>query len=287
PTPEAIAALLAEVLAHDVGEQFAVSEYELSARHDVRPLVLKTILTYLELDGLLAQGTPFYAGYSLRPLSGSLDDLAAGFDSGRAAFLRRIVESGKTSRVWTAVDPEAFGDERGRVIAALGYLEQQGLIELKASDVRQRYTLLARPGSVDELRRGLADRFERRERAETERIGRVVSLVTHDGCQVNALVGYFGETRSEPCGHCTFCLSGRRQALPEAQPFAPIESEVDVPGLEALREEHPGALGLPRQRARFLCGLTSPATTRAKLGRNALFGVLAERRFGDVLAWCE
>jgi ATP-dependent DNA helicase RecQ len=287
PTPEAIAALLDEVLAHELGEQFAVSEYELSARHDVRPLVLKTILTYLELDGLLAQGTPFYAGYSLRPLSGSLDDLAAGFDADRAAFLRRVVESGKTSRVWTAVDPDAFGDERSRVVAALGYLEQQGLIELRASDVRQRYTLLARPGSLDELRGGLADRFERRERAETERIERVVSLVTQGGCQVNALVAYFGETRSEPCGHCTFCLSGERQALPEGPPAAPIESAVDVPALAALREEHAGALGLPRQRARFLCGLTSPATTRAKLGRNALFGVLAERRFADVLAWCE
>ena len=37
-------------------------------RHDLRPLVLKTILTYLELDGVLKQGTPFYAGYRLRPL---------------------------------------------------------------------------------------------------------------------------------------------------------------------------------------------------------------------------
>jgi len=281
------------VLAHELGEQFAVSEYELSARHDVRPLVLKTILTYLELDGLLAQGTPFYAGYSLRPLSGSLDDLAAGFDADRAAFLRRVVESGRTSRVWTAVDPDAFGDERSRVVAALGYLEQQGLIELRASDVRQRYTLLARPGSLgelcrlDELRSGLADRFERRERAETERIERVVSLVTQDGCQVNALVAYFGEQRSEPCNHCTFCLSGERQALPEAPPSAPIERAVDMPALAALREEHASALAVPRQRARFLCGLTSPATTRAKLGRNALFGVLAERRFADVLAWCE
>ena len=46
------------------------------------------------------------------------------------------------------------------------------------------------------------------------------------------------------------------------------------------------ALGAPRQRARFLCGITSPATSRAKLTRDALFGVLAERRFADVLAWC-
>ena len=75
PTPEAIAGLLDDVFAHSQGEQFAVSEYELSSRHDVRPLVLKTILTYLELDGFLEQGTPFYAGYSVRPASGEWDDV--------------------------------------------------------------------------------------------------------------------------------------------------------------------------------------------------------------------
>ena len=41
PTPEAIAGLLDDVFAHSQGEQFAVSENELSSRHDVRPLVLK------------------------------------------------------------------------------------------------------------------------------------------------------------------------------------------------------------------------------------------------------
>jgi ATP-dependent DNA helicase RecQ len=44
---------------------------------------------------------------------------------------------------------------------------------------------------------------------------------------------------------------------------------------------------VPRPCARFLCGLTSPATSRAKLTRDPLFGVLAERRFADVLAWLQ
>ena len=155
PTREALAALLDEVFAHDDGEQFAVAEYDLSTRHDVRPLVLKTVLTYLELDGLLLQGTPFYAGYSLRPTSGSLDDVFAAFDPDRAAFLERVVATGKTSRIWTSIDPEAaaaaLGEERERVIAALGYLEQQGLVELKPSEARQRYTMLAHPDSIDAL----------------------------------------------------------------------------------------------------------------------------------------
>ena len=218
PTPEAIAGLLDDVFAHAQGEQFAVSEYELSSRHDVRPLVLKTILTYLELDGFLEQGTPFYAGYSVRPASGEWDDVFATFDADRADFLRRVLASGKEGRIWTGVDPDAVpGEERERVVKALGYLEQQGLVELKVADVRQRFTLLEQPPSLDELRDRLAERFDRREQSEAERIERVVALVEHDGCQVQSLVGYFGETRAEPCGHCTFCLTGVAQKLPEPE----------------------------------------------------------------------
>jgi ATP-dependent DNA helicase RecQ len=283
PTPEAVAGLLAEVFAHSPGEQFAVSEYELSSRYDIRPLVLKTILTYLELDGFLQQGTPFYAGYSVRPATGGWDDVVASFDADRGDFLRRVLASGREGRTWTAVDPDAVpGEERARVVAALGYLEQRGLVELKVADVRQRFTLLQQPPSLDALRDALVERFDRREQSEAERIARVVALVEHEGCQVRSLVGYFGETRADPCGHCSYCLSGSAQRVPEPAP--PPEIELDRRVLDALTDEHPNALGTPRQRARFLCGLTSPATTKARLTRHPLFGALADRRFADVLA---
>ncbi|MGH3049659.1 MAG: RecQ family zinc-binding domain-containing protein, partial [Gaiellaceae bacterium] len=282
PTAEAIAGLLGDVFAHPEGERFTVSEYELSVRHDVRPLVLKTILTYLELDGFLEQGTPFYAGYRVRPASGEWDDVYATFDADRAEFLRRVIASGKEGRVWTSVDPESVrGEERERVVDALGYLEQQGLVELKVADVRQRFSLLKQPPSREELCDRLAERFNRREQSEAERIERVVALVEHVGCQVQALIGYLGETRPEPCGHCTCCLAGSAQSLPE--PAAPPDVDLDRAVLDELTLEYPTALGSSRQRARFLCGLSSPATTRAKLSRHELFGTLAEHRFADVL----
>ncbi|HEY2372282.1 MAG TPA: RecQ family ATP-dependent DNA helicase [Gaiellaceae bacterium] len=283
PTPEAIAGLLNDVFAHSEGEQFAVSEYELSVRHDVRPLVLKTILTYLELDGFLAQGTPFYAGYSVRPVSGEWDDVYATFDANRAEFLCRVIASGKEGRVWTNIDPEGVpGEERERVVKALGYLEQQGLVELKVADVRQRFSLLGQAPSREELCERLAERFKRREQSEAERIERVVALVEHDGCQVQALVGYFGEARDEPCGHCSYCLAGSAQSLPELSETPKVALDRAI--LDELIVEYPTALGTARQRARFLCGLSSPATTKAKLSRHALFGTLAEHRFADVLA---
>jgi ATP-dependent DNA helicase RecQ len=291
PTQQALAGLLAEILEHAEGAQFAVSEYDLSVRHDVRPLVLKTVLTYLELDGLLRQGTPFYAGYRLRPVTGSLDDVLARFDPARADFLRRVLATGKTGRSWTSIEPEAaaatLGEDRARIVNALDYLEQQGLVELQAAEARQRYTLLARPASTEDLLGRLNERFERRERAETSRVGQVLALVTHEGCQVQELAAYFGETRTEPCGHCTHCLSGRAQQLPEPEQPPEIGTLVDRASLGRLSAANPETLGEARQVARFLCGITSPATTRAKLTREPLFGALANCRFADVLGWCE
>jgi ATP-dependent DNA helicase RecQ len=291
PTREALHGLIADVLQHPIGEEFAVSEYELSARHDLRPLVLKTILTYLELDGVLRQGTPFYAGYRLRPLGGaSLEDVFGHFDEARAAFLRRLIAAGKTGRAWTTLAPDeaaaTLGEERSRILAALEYLDERGLIELQPGDIRQRYTVLARLDSEPELVERLVGRFARRERAETDRIQSVLALVGQDGCQVRALVGYFGESRTEPCGHCSHCLTGSAQHLPEPAPRPPIESTLDVDELAAIADSHPEALGNARQQARFLAGITSPATTRAKLSRHRLFGSLADRRFAEILAWC-
>ena len=180
-----------------------------------------------------------------------------------------------------------LGEQRSRILAALEYLDEEGLVELQPADVRQRYTLLAHPDSEPELVDPLLERFARRESAETARIENVLALVTKDGCQVIALAGYFGEIRTEQCGHCTYCLSGRAQRLPEAVQMPPIEVSVSVDALAALRNRHPDALGSQRQQARFLVGITSPATSRARLTRDPLFGSLAERRFADVLAWCK
>ena len=150
PSREALAALLDELLAGAPGDELVVAEYDVSTRHDVRPLVLKTLLTYLELEGLLRQGTPFYAGYRVRPLGeDDFDALFARFDAARAAFLRRVVAAGKHGRVWVTLAPDevaaALGEERSRVVSALGYLEDQGLVELQPAEPRQRYAVIARP----------------------------------------------------------------------------------------------------------------------------------------------
>lgn len=288
PTVGALSGLIEELLS--ANDTFEVSEPELATRHDLRPLVLRTAMTYLELLGVLKQGTPFYAGYEIKPLQ-PLAEIIGGFNGEAARFVEGIFAHAKQGRLWYALNPEdtaqALATERKRVVRALEVLEERGCVQLKAADVRQRYSRLRAQEDADALTAELARRFHRREESEIARIAQVLELVEHDGCQTNALVSYFGEERAEPCGHCTWCRTGKAARLPPERALPPLPANLDVDDLQALRETHSEALGEARQVARFLCGLSSPALSKARLSRHTLFGALEERRFRDVLAWCK
>ena len=292
PTDSALRSLLTELLTAPAdaeeagGSELHVSQYDLSNRHDLRPLVLKTVLTYLELMGVLRQGTPFYAGYELRPLR-PVPEILDCFSGEPGRLVEAIFTQAKRGRIWYGVNPslvaETLGQERRRIVRAAEVLEERGLVELRASDIRQRYTRLQPDAEIEPLVAALMERFLHREGQEIARIGQVLELVEHDGCQTNALVGYFGEKRPEPCGHCTFCMAGKPQRLPVLETNPPLPVAWDAVAFAQLRTAHPEALGETRQSARFLCGLTSPALTRAKLTRHPLCGSLETRRFQEVL----
>ena len=289
PSRAVVASVVAELLA--AGPAFDVSVTELSTRHDIRLLVLRTLLTYLELLGVLRQGTPFYAAYEARPLE-PLETMFGRVTGEPRRFLERVFGAAKKGRIWYSLDPNAvaraLGEDRERVLRALHYLEERGAVELRASEPRQRFTRLAEPPALDTeaVLATLLERFERREAQEISRIQQVLALVAEPGCQTAALVGYFGERLPGPCGHCTSCLEDAApHTLPSSPPLPPISTRLDVDAFADLVAAHPAALGERRQQARFLCGLSSPALTSARLGRNPLFGSLEDYSFGDVLAW--
>jgi ATP-dependent DNA helicase RecQ len=264
-----------------------VSLYALGIRHDLRPLVLRTALTYLELAGAVRQLTPRYAGYETklrRPLAEILRELPAA----SSKFLDALFKVTKKGRTWHAVVPEeaatTLGEPRDRVVRALEYLEQRGWAELRPSDLRHRF--VRNDGvDADALVADLVRRFTKREEADIARVEQILSLIEAPDCQSARLALHFGEHLSATCGHCSVCRSGRTQLLPEPA-LPPLDALVDGAAFAQLRSSHPRALAHPRQAARFLCGLASPALTQAKLGRHALFGSLATRRFAEVLAWC-
>ena len=297
PTQVAVRGLVAEVLSGD--EEFDVSLYELSGTHDIRPLVVRTLLTYLELSGWIEGGTPFYDSYKFKAILPSKEILAK-FDENRRTFLANMFRQAERGRTWLTLDAAAAATRlnvpRERVVAALDYLHEKAMLEVEAQGVRHRFRRLRtteRSGerSIETLAADLHTRCEAREARELERIRQVVSLVELDGCQVNAMCAHFGEERNERCGHCSWCLRGK--AVPDAALAPPQESlsvgakhRIDEDILRravSARRENRDVLDEPRAMAKFLCGLGSPRLSKAKLSRHELFGSLEGVAFGEVL----
>ena len=285
PTPQAAAALLDEVL--DQGEVFDVSVYDLSGRHDVRPLVVETLLTYLELEDVIRATGPFYTGFKFQPRRSS-QEILCDFDAPRATFLRSVLQHARKGRTWFSLDADevsrAIGEPRERIVKALGFLEERGDLIVQASGLRLGYRRMQASVDRGALETTLTERFARREKHDIVRIGQMRAWAEDDGCLTRRLLAYFGETR-EDCGHCSRCAGEPARPLPASSRKPPGESEATK--LRALCAERHEALMAPRQLTRFLCGLSSPATTRAKLRGHQAFGMLDSTPFGEVLEFVE
>ena len=279
PSRASIRAFVGEIF--EAGDELALSLWHLSSDHDIRQLVVRTLLVYLELDGFLEAGTPFYSAFRVRWIE-SREDVIERLDVRRAQFLTQIFDAARTAKKWTHLDAHEIalklGCERDRILRALDWLEGQGAIELQCSGVRQRYTVLRRPADLEHLVDDLLARVEAREAQEIARIEDFLRLVEHDACQVALLGAHFGDPLESDCGRCTWCRGDGSASLVERESLGEI-SEDDWHAASALREEYPKALGENRAFARFLCGLASPATTRAKLGRHDLFGIFGTQPF--------
>jgi len=283
-TPDAAALLSLIEELFSLGEKFDVSLYTLSATHDIRPLVLRTLLTYLELAGYLQGGTPFYANYQFKPLQSSTVILGH-FEGERRDFLAALFRQSVKGRTWFSLDLDravtTLNTTRERIVRALDWLGEQQLLEVKVAGIRHRYQCLQQPASIEELATELHQRILKREQAEIHRLQQVLNLITLDNCQTNALAAHFGEQRQQPCGHCSWCERGKSDIPPR---HAPVISEALLQEVFSLQREQTEVLTTPRLLTRFLCGITSPRLSRSKLNTHALFGSLEKAAFADVLA---
>ncbi|MBL7115967.1 MAG: RecQ family ATP-dependent DNA helicase [Kiritimatiellae bacterium] len=282
PTLDATRGMISHIL--EQPDTFDVSLYALSSEYDMRNLVVSTLLTYLELEGVIASTGPLYNEYKFQPHRSSAEMLD-GLDEERTRFLRAMFSKAKKGLTWFSIDiaatAEAMNERRERLVAALNHFEEQGDLTLKVAGLRRGYRFVQRPETADVLAKKIHERFQQSEARDMVRIGQVVSLASMTSCTVRKVLDYFGETLNADCGHCDRCLG---------EPIAPMPPEPDVAipdqGIEAIAAIHAeahAALASPRQMARFLCGLTSPGASRAGLTRDSRFGLFSQVRFNTVL----
>jgi ATP-dependent DNA helicase RecQ len=298
PTPEAVTGLVRRLLG--AGEEFHVSRYDLSQETDIRPLVVETVITYLELEGLLRPTHVFYDSYQIQQLRPE-HEILSGHTEERRKFLTGIFGAGRRGPKYITVAVEEavqrLGETRERISKALSWLEETGAITLKPAGLRHGYRLCGDAAERDPaaVAQRLAALFVRREERESLRLRQILDFATLPGCITRRLLAHFGETMEEEnCGHCHPCRTTAREPdAPKGKqaelPAKPISSFTarDAETVRALTAERHSALATARQLTRYLCGLTSPATTRGKLSKRREFGMFATTPFRVVMNWVE
>ena len=285
PDETALRSLIQELFS--LGEKFDVSLYTLSNTHDIRPLVLRTLLTYLELSNYLKGGTPFYAQYQFKPLLDTQAILAR-FEGERHTFLTSLFQQARKAKTWFSIDLDqaaaTLNTPRQRIVRALDWLGEQQLLDIKVAGIRHRYQCLNQPDSLEALTTELYQRVLAREQAEIHRLQQVLDLITLDDCQTNALAAHFGEQRTQACGHCSGCLKGKSELPPRHTQS--INKDI-LHAAYTLRQEQTDVLISARLMARFLCGISSPRISRSKLAKHKLFGSLENISFTEVMTQIE
>ena len=217
PTKKSITDLCEHLFAQ--ADQFDLSLTALSRDYDIRPLVLRTLLTYLELRGHIVGGIPYYSVYDFKPLMASAQILAQ-FQGPERAFIRDVLKHSKKARIWFGIDAEAtaaaLNTDRNRIVRVLDMLAEQQMIELRSKAVRHRYRQRQRPEDIAALAAALHQQALEREQNEVGRLRQVLALIAHDGCQASALGAHFSEALNDPCGHCSWCTTGHPARLDPA-----------------------------------------------------------------------
>ncbi len=282
PTRQAVGKLLELISGQP--ERFHVSHYQLSAETDIRILVARTLLTYLELDGYLVGTSPRYDSYKLKPLVTS-EHILSHFKGEPRQFLVGMLSCLTKGRTWFLLNMAMAGRrlkcERQRLVKAVEHLAERGWIEVQVSDLVHGYHRLKPFGDVKVLADSLHQRLIDREAAEITRLDDVFELAGAGGCLADRLSQHFGEALAEPCGRCTACCGEGPWEIPPIS-AAGIGSSATAAIVE-LTKRYPDHFVDPRNRARFLCGLSGPAFTRARLTRDARFGICERVPFRRVL----
>lgn len=272
----------------DQGGEIDVSTYELSRKHDMRTLVVNTLLTRLELMEIIRSEGFYYSNIRLAPAL-SNDEILSHYNENQASFLRKMFSCCTMAKKWATLDTDqaaiTTGHNRSVILRALEDLENKGFVELQLGGYRQRFRRLDENVNRQEVCTHLQTTFLEHEQMEIRRIQNMLDYAQHDGCLTGYLLNYFGETLDK-CGHCGICL-GDSPARVKKRVNEEIKN-YNIDTLSALVKEYPKALSQPRQQARFLCGLNSPAVSAAKFLRgNPVFGSLAQVPFAHVLKYCK
>ncbi|WP_330215705.1 RecQ family ATP-dependent DNA helicase [Pseudomonas sp. AM8] len=293
PEQDGIRRVLEELQAARSEGQWEFLLRSLSDHSNIRELPLKTLLVQLELRGVIAPRYAFYAEYRFKYLV-EPEALLVRFSGERQQFVAAIIQVCKRAKTWATVDFDALyqqhNAERSRVVKALDYFQEQGLIELESKQMTEVYSLLDTEFDPQVLSAELYTGFKQHEVTEVARIHAMLDLFATEHCLGQRLARYFGdENAPQRCGHCSVC-HGHVAHLP-APPSLPPLVDKNFMGLCGdfihRHHEHTGQLPGAERLTRFLGGISVPLFTKLKARGIPGFAALEDYPYADVREWAQ
>ena len=281
PSAEGIRQVLQQI--RDAGNQWEVLLTPLSTETNIRQLPLKTLLVYLEMHGIIRPMYSYFAEYRLQYII-QPHELAEHFQGERKQFVEALLRHVRMARTWGTLDIDSFchsymarggQTDRGRVIKALDYFQENNWIVLESKQMTEVYQVIGNHFVLNELTNTLYQLFEKKESSEIRRIHDMIALFESEECLTSQLAHWFGDNNApQQCGHCSACR-GVAVAFPPV-PLTPAPEGVDIPALLAPLREKLQSPPSVETCVRFLSGIPEPVFQKLRARSMPGFGALGQ-----------
>jgi ATP-dependent DNA helicase RecQ len=280
PQINSIGIVLKEIAS--AGNTWEVQIGYLSRISNIRELTLKTLLVYLELQGIIQPMYSYFGMYKFKT-DYSSNEILDKFNGEPREFLKGLLRYSEKKKTWIHIDVNKFsretGADRKRAVAALEYCDNHNLIELAVSSSVDMYRVIDGLFDTDQLAVKIENHFSIKEKHEINRIRRMISFFESDRCLSVLLAEYFGEHLTTPCGHCSVCKGNPGQMIRSKS------ATIDSAAIQSDLAEFKSIAGewySTETATRFLCGIAMPIGRTMKLKTLKGFGSCSTIPYGDV-----
>jgi len=286
PEKKSIYKLLSQLKINN-GFVWEIKPLSLSNELNIRLLPLKTLLVYLDIEGIIKPKYTFFSEYSFK-YNISSTKLANNFEGERASFVKAVLDNCSTKKTWTYVDIQGiqskYNTDRKRIITALEYFDGKGWIELQSKQAIEVYHIATKAFDIKNVTDKIFGLFKLREEQGIRKIHEMISFFESDSCISKRLSEYFGEyLEKENCGHCSFCESGKA-IMGNAAKLTSLTNfnfnEITGEFGKIIQDDY-SLLNVTK----FLCGIRMPLFTKLKVKKLSSFGIFEQYPFSDVKQW--
>lgn len=257
----------------------------LSKETNIKELVLKTLIVYLELVKIIESSYAYFDEVRFKLLR-SEEEILEKFKGERLEFLKSIFHCSSLARTWYTLSSEALYREEldtKRVLIALEYLDGVEDIVLETKNSVDVYKIINPGFDLEVLSEKLFKKFHEKEYFEIARIENMIEFFKSDRCIAMALSEYFSDMLEKSCTMCSVCKGEKTRFERVAYKKEEEYSEILLREFKEMYYKKFSRKPSSRECAKFLCGVTSPHILQIKGKKQEYFGIFEGINFTEIV----